>query len=243
MNQENQALLSRRELMGRAAMGAGAVAALLGGGAIPALAQATAAPGTVTTQTGGGINPVVAQTATAPATPATTPTPAPPSVSPADIEIANFALTLERLEAAYYAQIQGAHQERAYLSPRLLETAVAIGANELAHVQILEQAIIAAGGTPVPAAVYRFPNNVFISKVAYPWFGFTLEEIGIGAYLGAIGQIQNADLRRAAASIYGSEVRHAAVLRSLGGFTIAPRYFETPLTMAQVQELISPYLA
>ncbi|RYG65405.1 ferritin-like domain-containing protein, partial [bacterium] len=133
-------------------------------------------------------------------------------------------------------------QARVYLSPRLLQTAVEIGANELAHVQTLEQAIIAAGGTPAPVGVYRFPNNVFVSPVAYAWFGYTLEEIGIGAYLGAVGQIQNADLRKAAASIYGSEVRHAGVLRSLGGFTFAPRYFETALTVPQVQGLIAPYL-
>jgi hypothetical protein len=184
--------------------------------------------------------PALAQTA---ATPATETTPAPPVTAPGDIEILNFALGLERLEAAFYAQIQGAQGNRAYLSPRQLEAAQAIGASEIAHVSALEAAILAAGGTLAPVATFRFPANVFISPVAFSWFGYTLEEIGIGAYLGAVGAIQSRDLRRAAASIYGSEVRHAALLRSFGGFTFAPRYFESPLTVAQVQTLVAPYIA
>jgi hypothetical protein len=160
-----------------------------------------------------------------------------------DLEIATFALGLERLEAAFYAQIQGAQKARSYLSGRLLETATAIGAIEISHVQTLETAILANGGTVPPMGTYKFPNNVFISPVAFSWFGYTLEEIGIGAYLGAVGQIKDNDLRKAAASIYGAETRHAAILRSLGGFTFAPRYFETPLTVDQVRGLIAPYVS
>ncbi len=225
--------LTRRSLIGGVALG-GAVT--LGSGALSKLALAQG-------------------TATAPAaTPAPSPTPAtaeaetmeapaPTPFSETDLEILNFALGLERLEAAFYAQIQGAQQARAFLNPRMLEAAREIGANEIAHVQALETAIIDGGGTPAAAATYRFPSNVFISPVAFTWFAHTLEEIGIGAYLGAIGQIESNALRRAAASIYGSETRHAALLRSLGGFTIAPRYFESPLTVEQVQGLVAPYVA
>ena len=220
MNQEQKT--SRRELLNRAAIGAASTFALVASTKLAAAQTATPD--------------------TAPA-PAATPTPKAPPVAASDLQIANFALGLERLEAAFYAQIQGAQQARSYLTPRLLQVAQEIGANEIAHIEALQNAIIAAGGTPVEAATYKFPANVFISPVAFTWFGYTLEEIGIGAYLGAVGQIKNAGLRRAAASIYGSETRHAALLRSLGGWNFAPRYFESPLSVAQVQGLIAPYLA
>jgi hypothetical protein len=207
--------LSRRTLIRQAALG-GAVVAL----GTSALAQTTPAP------------------AAAPEAP-----PAPTPAALSDLEIANFALGLERLEAAFYSQALSAHTTRAYLTGRFPDVAREIAANENAHVQALEQAITAAGGTPVGPATYRFPANVFISPVAFAWFGYTLEEIGIGAYLGAVGQINSDVLRRAAASIYGAETRHAAILRTLGGFTFSPRYFESPLTVPQVQGLIAPYLA
>ncbi len=213
---DNQPNTERRAFLSRAAL-TGAMGAVAIAGARPIWAQTTPAPAAMEAKA--------------------------PSASASDLEILNFALGLERLEAAFYAQVLGAHQTRAYLTGRLLESAREIGTIEISHVETLQSAIIASGGTLAPVATFKFPNNVFISPVAFAWFGYTLEEIGIGAYLGAVGQIQSTGLRKAAASIYGSEVRHAALLRSLGGFTFSPRYFESPLTVAQVQALVAPYSA
>lgn len=237
---------SRRAFLSRAAL-TGAMGAVAIAGARPLWAQDAAPAATVD----------VAPTAPATAAPnagnmdtrdlSQTPSKAKvvevPETSESDLEILNFALGLERLEAAFYSQILGAQQNRAYLPGRLLESARELSGIENTHVQTLQSAIAAAGGTPPAEVNYRFPANVFISPVAFSWFGYTLEEIGIGAYLGAVGQIESNSLRKAAASIYGSEVRHAALLRSLGGFTFSPRYFESPLSVAQVQKLIAPYIA
>jgi len=160
-----------------------------------------------------------------------------------DLEILNFALGLEQMESAFYSQVLGAHQEHGFLSGRFLPLTQDLAAAEATHVQTLQATITAAGGTPVMAGTYKFPYEVFVSTTGYSWFAWTLEEIGIGAYLGAIGKIKNPALRKATASIYGSETRHAAILRSLGSFTFAPRYFESALTVAQVKELTAPYIA
>ena len=146
-----------------------------------------------------------------------------------DLDIVRFALTMERLEAAYYAQVVTAHQTRDFLPARSFALAQQLAAAEADHVQALEGVLTAAGVEVPPAPTFAFPGDVFISPIAYAWFAYTLEEIGIGAYLGAVGQIQNDGLRRSAAAIYGAEARHAALLRTLAGFEFAPRYFESPL--------------
>ena len=164
---------------------------------------------------------------------------APPS---GDLDIVRFALTMERLEAAFYAQVVAAHQKRAYLPARSFALAQELAAAEADHVQALE-GVLTGAGEEVPATPsFQFPNEVFISPIGYAWFAYTLEEIGIGAYLGAVGKIQNDGLRKSAAAIYGAEARHAALLRTLAGFEFAPRYFESPLTVDQVTTLITPYI-
>ena len=168
--------------------------------------------------------------------------PAPTPLAASDLEIVRFALTLERLEAAFYAQVLGAHGTRAYLSGRHLTLAQEIGAAENAHVAALE-AVLRNAGAEVPAAQeFSFPNNVFVSPVAFSWFAYTLEEIGVRAYLGAVGKIRSQAVKEAAASIYGAEARHVALLRLNSGNMTAPHYFESPLSAEQVQSLIAPYL-
>ena len=159
-----------------------------------------------------------------------------------DLDIVRFALTMERLEASFYAQVVGAHQARAYLPDRSFALTQTIAAAEADHVRALEGVLTSAGAEVPPAPSFQFPRDVFISPIAYAWFAYTIEEIGIGAYLGAVGNIQNDGLRKSAAAIYGAEARHAALLRTLSGFTFAPRYYESPLTVKQVTTLIAPYI-
>jgi len=164
------------------------------------------------------------------------------SAALSDLDILSFALSLEHLEHTFYTRIVEADTQRQFLHGRLHEIAPVLRDNEAAHIEAISTAITALGGTPAPAGTYKFPTNVFISPISFAHFAYTLEDIGVGAYLGAVGKIKSKDIRRAAASIYGSETRHAALLRHLGGFQFSPRYYEGPLTVAQTQQLIDPYV-
>lgn len=168
---------------------------------------------------------------------------APKMAAPAgDLDIVKFALKMEQLESAFYSQVVTAHQTRAYLPARSFELTQKIALAEADHVRALESVLTAAGQSAPSAPQFQFPTNVFLSPITYAWFAYTLEEIGIGAYLGAVGSIESSDIRRAAASIYGAEAQHAALLRTLAGFDFAPKYYEAPLTVDQVTQLITPYI-
>ena len=225
MNNLNQTV-SRRETLAKAGIfGAGAAALLLSARA------SSAQPATAETAMD---NTAMDDTAMADA---------PETMAPGgDLDIVRFALTMERLEAAFYSQVVTAHQTHPYLAPRALELTQKIAAAEASHVAALEAVLTGAGQTLPDAATYQFPGQVFVSPITFAWFAYTLEEIGIGAYLGAVGSIDSDEIRGAAASIYGAEAQHAALLRTFAGFDYAPRYYEAPLSVEQVTQLISPYI-
>ena len=230
MNNLNQTV-SRRETLAKAGIfGAGAAALLLSARA------SSAQPATADTAMNGTATAETAMDSTAMAD-------APETMAPGgDLDIVRFALTMERLEAAFYSQVVTAHQTHPYLAPRALELTQKIAAAEASHVAALEAVLTGAGQTLPDAATYQFPGQVFVSPITFAWFAYTLEEIGIGAYLGAVGSIDSDEIRGAAASIYGAEAQHAALLRTFAGFDYAPRYYEAPLSVEQVTQLISPYI-
>jgi hypothetical protein len=121
-----------------------------------------------------------------------------------DIDILNFALMLEHLEAAFYAGIPAADVS----TLQALRYVKLIAAQEATHVTALTAAIRQAGGTPVAAAKYTLP------EITFP-FGTALENLGVQAYLGAIPLLQTPELRRTATSIVTVEARHAAMWAAL----------------------------
>lgn len=159
-----------------------------------------------------------------------------------DVDVLNYALTLEFLESEFYRQGNAAN----LLSGKEAEYTKTIGADEDAHVAAISDTIKKIGGTPVEAPGVDF-GDAFSSRDAFLNTAHTFENLGVGAYLGAAGFIQNKDILQAAAGIFGVEARHAAVIGNMlnlepeGGVYMGST--ETGIAKADVLAAATPFLA
>jgi rubrerythrin len=155
-----------------------------------------------------------------------------------DVEILNFALTLEYLEAAYYTQ---GLKRVSGLPGDVKSLATEIRDNENEHVDALAMTIKDLGGTPVKAPGVDF-GDAFSSQKAFLELAQTFEDTGVSAYNGAAPMIQSPDVLGAAGSIVQVEARHAAAIRSLNGKPIAESGFDAPLEMQAVLDAVDPFV-
>jgi len=151
-----------------------------------------------------------------------------------DIEILNFALTLEYLEADFYEKSM-----RLSLDSELLDIATEFGSNEAEHVEALAGTITDLGGTPVEKPTFMFPlkNQASFLKIAQ-----TLEDTGVGAYNGAGPMIESKEVLAAAGSIVQIEARHAAAIRLKNKAEPAPAAFDEALEMQAVLDAVKPFI-
>jgi hypothetical protein len=158
------------------------------------------------------------------------------------IDVLNFALTLEYLEAEFYRQ----GNEMVPLEGREAELLGFIAQDEATHVSILTDTIMQLGGEPVPAPGVDF-GEAFASRDAYLELAYVFENTGVSAYLGAAPSLfEEKELLSAAASIFGVEARHAAIIGNLqgkpaeGGVYLTA--FESPTPPADVLQAVSPFI-
>jgi hypothetical protein len=160
-----------------------------------------------------------------------------------DLEILNYALTLELLEADAYKTALSLN----VLTGRALDYFKQFAAHEQAHVDAVTATIQKLGGTPVtmPAGGYNY-SSVPRDEAGLVKFFQTVEAVGASAYLGAAGSIKNLDVLAAALSIHASEAEHTAALADIvapGTDLFAPESFATPRTPDQVVQIVAPFFA
>lgn len=158
-----------------------------------------------------------------------------------DLDILNYALTLEYLEAAAYKAINDA----GVLSGRAATYFRAFGQHEQEHVDALLATIPKLGGTPVARPTFNF-TSVPKDAAAIVKFFQEVESVGVSAYLGAAPSIKNFDVLEAALAIHAVEAEHAGALADLvapGTDLFAPEAFQTARTPAQVLAIVAPFLA
>ncbi len=155
-----------------------------------------------------------------------------------DIDILNYALTLEHLEYAFYRD--GVAQFSADdFNAGVFDNLTLIRDHEDAHVDALVSTIESLGGTPVDEATYDFgyeDADGFLSVAA------ALENTGVSAYDGAAASIESVDLLNAAGTIVAIEARHASYLNLVTGADPFPDAFETPKTRAEILEIAGPFI-
>jgi hypothetical protein len=158
------------------------------------------------------------------------------------IDVLNYALTLEYLEAEFYRQGNNAD----LLDGKAKKYLATIQKDEETHVATLKDVIKSLNEDAVDAPEVDF-GAAFKSKASYLETAYTFENLGVSAYLGAAPSLfQEKELLSAAASIFGVEARHAAILGSLAGKKaeggVYQGAFETPASRDKVLRAAAPFI-
>ena len=178
-----------------------------------------------------------------------------PSLTPSVLDVLNFALNLEYLEASFYLGLTGTSLSstdmgtgagavtggKAYTPGNIY---VAAALNQLAtdekeHVEFLRTTIAAVGGTPV-----SMPNlnlgamGAVTSDATFLALARQLENVGVSAYIGGAQYLTSSTTALTyAAQILDTEAQHAGTVRqlciALGVASGAVDSLDNPPTMAK----------
>lgn len=156
-------------------------------------------------------------TSTVAATTAAAPVGAPPaSFGDGDLGIVNYALTLEHIEADFYAQVISSGIFAGTKYAQYAATLKMFGEHEAQHVVALRE--VANGlGMAAPAPTTDFTAVFDMGPDAVAGLAANVENLGAAAYLGQAANIRSPEILAAALAIHSVEARHAAALNLVVG--------------------------
>jgi rubrerythrin len=153
-----------------------------------------------------------------------------------DIGILNYALTLEYLETAFYADVV----KSGLFKGAELAAIKKFGAEEAQHVSALTAAVKQLGGKPAPKPKTEFPLKSAKSVLE---LAGTVENLGAAAYLGQAANIRSPEVLASALAIHSVEGRHAAAVNTLLGDSITPDgAFAKPADAKTVLKSVEPFI-
>jgi rubrerythrin len=168
-----------------------------------------------------------------------------------DVNVLNYALTLEHLENAFYRdglerfsdeQLRNADALSEFgdeIRMKLPDHLRTVGAHEAAHVDGITQTVEDLGGDPVSEANYDFGYE---TPSEFLGVAKALENTGVAAYKGAAPTVSNDAVFSAAIGIHSVEARHAALLNELTATVPFPAGVDEPKTMAEVEEIAGQFI-
>ena len=158
-----------------------------------------------------------------------------PSVASAatanDVDILNYALTLEYLQASFYTETEriGA------LKGRAAEAARVVGAVERAHVKALRKVL---GTAAVKRPTFNFRGTTEETR-RFLKTAVAFEDLAVAAYKAQAPRLKSKAVLAAAISIHSVEARHAAWMRRLFGIVPAVTAFDQPLSRSRVERIVA----
>ena len=166
-----------------------------------------------------------------------------------DLDILNYALTLEFLEAKLYRDVVDSGVIK---DETLAQIATTFGESEQEHVDALTATVEQMGGTPAGDPDGDFQSVIDAGPEEVLAVAARVENVGAAAYLNEAAQAASPEVLAATLSIHTVESRHAAALNDATGldFTGADEFegsipdgaFATPAGRDTVMKEIEPFL-
>ena len=156
-----------------------------------------------------------------------------------DLAYARLLVGLELLSIDFYARALDAKQYKPHGQKKLREAL----AHEQAHYQSVGQILLGAALTPAGEGDidFNYPKNTFKRTGSIAKLGLHLETVSVGAYLGAVANLQSNQLHQQVARIAASEAQHLSVFSAaVGGRRIGPPLPPT-LPIDRVSDALDAY--
>lgn len=138
-------------------------------------------------------------------------------------------------------------QRRAVSSGKLLAPArtalVRVSADESAHYAGLAQLLTAAGQTPATAGDidFSYPARAFSTQASILGLVWAVETLSLGAYLGAVENVQTPQLRLPIGQIAANEAQHLSTIAPMLGRSTIGHAFAPSLSIAAVTSALDEY--
>jgi hypothetical protein len=148
-----------------------------------------------------------------------------------DVDILNYALVLEYLQASFYTEAE----RSGALSGATARAARVVGATERAHVKAFRQLL---GSRAVARPTFDFQG---VTEQHRPFLrtAVAFEDLAVEAYKGQAPKLRSNAVLAAAVGIHSVEARHAAWMRELFGITPAVNAFDQPASRAKINRIVA----
>jgi rubrerythrin len=153
------------------------------------------------------------------------------AIPASDVDVLNYALVLEYLQAAFYTEAERAKA----LTGRTAKAAKVVGAVERAHVKAFRDLL---GRKAVGRPHFDF-QGVTESNRAFLKTAVAFEDLAVAAYKGQARRVRSRAVLTSALGIHTVEARHAAWMRYLNGNTPAAEAFDQPKNRREINAIVA----
>jgi rubrerythrin len=151
--------------------------------------------------------------------------------SQSDVDILNYALTLEYVQAAFYTEAEQAGALRG----KAARAAGVVGPVERAHVQAFRKAL---GSTAVKRPTFNF-QGVTEDQDKFLETAVAFEDLAVAAYKAKAPELESPALLAVAVAIHSVEARHAAWMRRLVGILPAAKPFDDAIEEPEIRRIVA----
>jgi hypothetical protein len=151
-------------------------------------------------------------------------------LSASDVDILNYALVLEYLQASFYTEAE----RSGALTGKTAQAARVVGATERAHVKAFLDLLKSQA---VKRPTFDFQGT---TEQQRPFLktAVALEDLAVAAYKGQAPKLKSNAVLAAAVGIHSVEARHAAWMRALFGVTPAVNAFDQPASRSSINQVV-----
>ena len=116
-------------------------------------------------------------------------------------------------------------------------------ADETVHYKKLAAVMTAAGQVPATSADidFSYPKGTFRTSRPITTLTARLERLMVGAYLGAVENVETADVRLPIGQIAANEAQHAGALAALHGESVIGKAFAPAMSIGEVSNALDEY--